>query len=157
MWYKGREMRWEETAGQECSIARTLSVIGERWTLLVIREAFLGVRRFEAFHSRLGIARNILAQRLSRLVAEGVLEKVAYQESPTRHEYRLTERGRDLYGVLVSLMAWGDRWRVPESGPERALVHRDCDHRVHPRMVCPECDGPMDARNSVLVDLPREG
>lgn len=148
-------MRWDETAEQRCSIARALAVIGERWTLLVIREAFLGVRRFDGFHERLGIARNVLTQRLTRLVAEGVLEKVPYQECPIRHEYRLTERGRDLYPVLVGLMAWGDRWCPPADGPQRVLVHRDCGHVVEAATTCPDCGAPMDASNSGFVDLPR--
>src|SRR5919112_1114607 len=94
---------------QHCSIARALEVLGDRWTLLVIRDAFLGLRRFDDFQRDLGIARNVLADRLGRLVDEGILERHAYQERPERFEYRLTEKGADLWPVLISLMKWGDR------------------------------------------------
>src|SRR3954463_2348161 len=94
---------------QNCSVARALEVLGDRWTLLVIRDAFLGVRRFDDFQRRLGIARNVLADRLARLTDEGMLERVAYQERPVRHEYRLTEKGIDLWPVVVSLLQWGDK------------------------------------------------
>src|SRR5919198_800765 len=109
--------------GQHCSIARSLELLGERWTLLVIREAFLGTRRFEGFTERLDIARNVLATRLARLVDEGVLEKVRYQERPERFEYRLTEKGVDLWPVLVTLLQYGDRHYAPD-GPPMLLTHR---------------------------------
>src|SRR5205823_14777410 len=102
-------MLGKDYAGQNCSIAGTLELIGERWTLLVLRDAFLGVRRFDDFQRDLGVARNVLAARLGRLVDEGVLERVAYQERPERFEYRLTEKGLDLWPVLATLMQWGDQ------------------------------------------------
>src|SRR4051812_30342975 len=100
-----------------CSIARALEVVGEWWTFLVIREAFLGVTRFEGFQEQLGIARNVLTSRLRALVSKGVLERTKYQERPPRFEYRLTEKGRDLYPVLLALMGWGDRWESPKGAP----------------------------------------
>ena len=94
--------------GQNCSIARALEIVGERWTLLIIRDAFLGLRRFEQFQQSLGIARNVLTDRLNRLVEEGILERVRYSERPERFEYRLTDKGRDLQIALAGLRQWGD-------------------------------------------------
>ena len=96
--------------GQNCSIARALEVVGERWTLLIVRDAFLGRRRFDEFQESLGISRNVLAERLGRLVDEGVLERVRYQERPERFEYRLTPKGRDLHLALTGLRQWGDAY-----------------------------------------------
>src|SRR5687767_8915 len=95
-----------------CTVGRTLEVIGDRWTMLVLREAFYRVRRFDQLQRNLGIARNILADRLQRLVAEGILERVRYQERPERFEYKLTQKGLDLYPALVTLMSWGDRYKA---------------------------------------------
>ena len=95
--------------GQNCSIARALEVVGERWTLLIVRDAFLGVRRFEQFQERLGVARNVLTDRLNRLVNEGILERVRYSERPERFEYRLTAKGRELNIALTALRQWGDK------------------------------------------------
>ena len=105
--------------GQDCSIARTLEVVGERWTLLIMRDAFLGVRRFDDIQRDLGIARNVLRDRLARLVEEGLLERRPYQERPPRSEYRLTAKGRDLWPVLHALLRYGDRWYAPD-GPAAA-------------------------------------
>src|SRR3954470_9045942 len=107
---------------QHCSIARALEVLGDRWTLLVIRDAFMGVRRFDDFQRDLGVARNVLTDRLTRLVEDGILEKRRYQERPERFEYRLTEKGLDLWPVLVSLMKWGDRHAPAEAGPPTLVV-----------------------------------
>ena len=103
-------MRWNDIGGITCSVARTLSVVGDRWTLLILRDAFLRTRRFEDFQAHLGMTRHRLADRLAKLVEHGVFERVRYQERPERYEYRLTEKGRDLYPVIVSLVGWGDRW-----------------------------------------------
>src|SRR5437588_10055882 len=100
-----------------CSVARTLGLVGEWWTLLVLRDSFRGVRRFDDFQRNLGIARNVLADRLATLVEAGILERRRYQERPERFEYRLTDKGRDLYPVIVTLMQWGDRWAADPSGP----------------------------------------
>jgi DNA-binding HxlR family transcriptional regulator len=131
---------------QVCSIARALGVIGDRWTVLVIRDAFLGVRRFEDFQASLGCARNVLTDRLNRLVDEGILRKVPYQRRPLRHEYRLTRKGVDLWPVTVGLLKWGDRYLGPE-GPPRLVLHRDCDGEIDERMHCSRCGaelGPAD-------------
>lgn len=123
----------------ECSVARTLEVIGEWWTMLVVREAFNGVRRFDHFQARLGIARNVLAARLQRLVDFGILERRLYQERPERFEYRLTERGLDLYPVLISLMRWGDRWLAGPDGPPLTLNHEPCGHELGATLSCVNC------------------
>lgn len=128
-----------------CSVARTLEVVGEWWTMLVIREAFNGVRRFDDFHERLGIARNVLAARLQRLVEHGVLERRQYQDRPPRCEYRLTEKGRDLYPVLIAMLAWGDRWMAGPEGPPVRLTHA-CGHQLGAVMVCGGCGEPLDPR-----------
>jgi DNA-binding HxlR family transcriptional regulator len=96
--------------GQNCSIARALEIVGERWTLLIVRDCFLGLRRFEEFQQSLGVARNVLTDRLNRLVAEGILERVRYSERPQRYEYRLTAKGRDLQIALAGLRQWGDEY-----------------------------------------------
>jgi DNA-binding HxlR family transcriptional regulator len=96
--------------GQNCSIARALEIVGERWTLLIVRDCFLGLRRFEEFRQSLGVARNVLTDRLNRLVEEGILERVRYSERPERYEYRLTPKGRDLEIALAGLRQWGDRY-----------------------------------------------
>jgi DNA-binding HxlR family transcriptional regulator len=107
-WY-GEAVLKRDYEGQNCSIARALEAVGERWTLLIVRDAFLGLRRFDEFHESLGIARNVLADRLNRLVEEGILERVRYSERPERYEYRLTPKGRDLQIALAGLRQWGDK------------------------------------------------
>jgi len=139
-------MKWQDIGGLNCSIARTLAVIGDRWTLLVIRNAFLGTRRFDDFHASLGMTRHVLADRLARLVEAGVLVKVAYQERPARHEYRLTDMGRDLYPVLLALTGWGDRWLDEGRGAPVIYQHRRCGHLMRPTMVCSECGEALDPR-----------
>jgi len=133
---------------QVCSIARSLEVIGERWTILIIRDAFLGVRRFDDFQRSLGVARNVLQGRLERLVEGGILERVRYQERPERFEYRLTEMGIDLWPVVVSLLSWGDKHLAPD-GPAMLLEHRDCGGHVNDRRICDKCGellGPRDVK-----------
>ena len=136
--------------GQNCSIARSLELLGERWTLLVIREAFLGTRRFEGFTERLDIARNVLTTRLTRLVEEGVLEKVAYQERPPRYEYRLTDKGLDLWPIIVSLLQYGDRYYAPD-GPPVILRHRGCGGEIDAHRICSACGKRLTARDSMAT------
>ena len=126
-------------------MARTLDVVGEWWTLLVLRDAFSRVRRFEDFQKSLGIARNVLADRLQTLVDNGILERRLYQERPERHEYRLTQKGLDLYPVLVSLMRWGDRWAFGADPAPVLLTHKACGHDIMPVLVCPDCHEEVDA------------
>jgi DNA-binding HxlR family transcriptional regulator len=110
--------------GQNCSIARALELVGERWTLLIVRDALLGLRRFDEFQDSLGIARNVLTERLYRLVAEGILERHVYSERPPRFEYRLTDKGRELAIPLIALMQWGDR-HLSEKPPRVARRRSD--------------------------------
>lgn len=140
-------MRWRDIGDVTCSVARTLGVIGDRWTLLILRDAFLGMRRFDQFQADLGTSRHRLADRLKKLTAQGILERVPYQNRPTRHEYRLTEKGRDLYPVIVSLTRWGDRWMADDDGPPIELVHRACGKHIMPALTCPECGEPVAARD----------
>ena len=139
-------MRWNDLAEEDCSLARTLAVVGDRWTLLVLREAFLKTRRFDDFRVRLGIARRVLTERLALLVAEGVLTRVAYSERPPRHEYRLTDKGRDLYPALLALVHWGDRHYAGADGPPIRHRHRACGHDLGAVMTCAHCGDPVDPR-----------
>ena len=139
----------------DCSIARALEVVGERWTLLILRESFLGTSRFDDFHHRLGIARNVLQTRLERLVEEGVLERLPYQKRPARYEYRLTREGRDLLPVLVALLQWGDRHRAPDVGPRGAIAHASCGGAINAALRCERCGATVEAR-SIAVELLRE-
>ena len=131
-------MKRSSVAHLPCSIAQTLEIVGEWWTLLVIRNISFGQRRFEAIQADLGIARNVLSDRLTTLVDHGILEKQKYQDSPERFEYRATEKGKDLVGVLYALMAWGDRWAAPDGKP-MLLTHTDCGDETDPTVVCSHC------------------
>ena len=127
-------MRWNELKGEACPVARGLSVVGDRWTMLVLRDCFRGVRRFDDFQRRLGITRHVLADRLRKLEEAGVLERRLYQERPPRHEYRLTEKGLALHPVLVTLVAWAERWE-PKAGAASRLVSRATGEPVEPVLV----------------------
>jgi DNA-binding HxlR family transcriptional regulator len=132
--------------GQVCSIAGALEVVGERWSLLIVREVFLGVRRFDEIQSDLGIARNVLNTRLHRLVDQGVLERHPYQEHPPRHEYRLTDKGLDLWPTVVALMQWGDRYAAPPEGPPVVLEHRGCGGAIDEHRICRACGTRLSVR-----------
>jgi DNA-binding HxlR family transcriptional regulator len=124
-----------------CSVAQTLDVVGEWWTLLVVRNLMWGQHRFEAIQGDLGIARNILSDRLATLVQHGIVDRVKYQDHPERFEYHLTQKGRELFPVIATLMAWGDKWAAPMGAPAR-LVH-GCGHAVTPTVVCDHCGQPL--------------
>lgn len=128
------------------SVARTLDIVGDRWSFLILREAFFGVKRFEALQANLGIATNVLSQRLRKLTAAGVFHRAPDPEDGRKRIYRLTEQGRDLYGVCLSLMAWGDRWLADAEGPPLVLTHRNCGASMRPVVVCSECGEPLQAR-----------
>ncbi|MCU1459061.1 MAG: transcriptional regulator, HxlR family [Actinomycetia bacterium] len=125
-----------------CSVAQCLEVVGEWWSLLIVRDAFLGVSRFDDFQARLGISRNVLNQRLARLVEQGVFEKVAYQEHPPRYDYQLTKKGRDLWAVLTMMRQWGDKWAAPD-GPPVELMHKACGKHMTVVPTCSECGKPL--------------
>jgi DNA-binding HxlR family transcriptional regulator len=137
-------MKWREAGSQICSVARSVSVVGDPWTLLILREAFLGTRRFDDFQAGLGASRAVLSDRLEKLVDHGVFERRPYQRKPTRHEYRLTEKGIELYPVIVSLAAWGDRWLDGGEGRPLELIHSDCGAVTTARLHCSECREPLD-------------
>jgi DNA-binding HxlR family transcriptional regulator len=122
-----------------CSVARTVDILGDWWTPLVLRECFMGVRRFEDFQRNLGIGRNILTRRLTRLVDEGMLDRRPYQDHPPRHDYVLTPKGRDFFPVIAAIMRWGDTWLGDGAGPPVVLHHQACDHDMRADVVCSHC------------------
>lgn len=134
-------MKRTSVAHLNCSVAQTLEVVGEWWTLLVVRNLMFGQRRFEAIQGDLGIARNILSDRLGTLVEHGIVDRVKYQDHPERFEYRLTDKGRDLFPVIAALMAWGDKWAAP-SGKPIELLH-DCGAVATATVVCDHCGKPL--------------
>jgi DNA-binding HxlR family transcriptional regulator len=147
-------MQWNELDREACSVARALSVIGDRWTLLILRDCFLKVRRFDDFQDRLGIGRPILADRLQKLVDAGVLAKVAYRQSPVRHEYRLTPKGLDLHPVILAIVHWGDAHMAGEGGRPLLHRHKACGCVFDPVQVCSECGEPLDPRQVEVLPGP---
>jgi DNA-binding HxlR family transcriptional regulator len=139
---------------QVCSVARTLEIVGERWTLLIVRDALLGLRRFEDFQESLGVARNVLADRLRRLVEHGILERVRYQERPERFEYQLTERGRELNTAVLALMHWGDRHLADPEGLPRLTEHAGCGGSVVEKHVCSRCGRVLEAGEVAVLPGP---
>ena len=146
-------MERKSFAGMDCSVAQCLEVVGEWWTMLIVRDAFLGVSRFEDFQQRLGISRNILQQRLTRLVDNGVLQRVPYSEHPPRHDYRLMAKGRDLWPVLTAMRQWGDAYAAPD-GPPIEVVHDGCGQVGTQVMVCSTCGEPVGPRDVHAVPGP---
>ena len=130
----------------QCSVAQCLEVVGEWWTMLIVRDTFVGVTRFDELQARLGISRNILRQRLDHLVRADVLEKVPYCEHPPRYDYRLTAKGRDLWPVVAAMREWGDR-HAAAAGPTEQVVHTRCGAIAHALLVCSSCGEPLDARD----------
>ena len=138
-----------------CSIARTLDVVGERWTLLILRDVFVGIGRFDAIQDDLGISRKVLAERLDALLAKGVIERVAYQHNPPRFDYVLTEKGLDLAPVLLAMMAWGDRWEARDAGPPVLMRHESCGQAATAVAVCSECGERLEP--DAVTPLPGPG
>lgn len=147
-------MRWNELSEENCSFTRTLSVVGDRWTLLILRDCFLGVRRFEDFQQRLGIARGILTDRLRKLTDDFILTKMAYQQGPQRFEYRLTPKGLDLHPVVMSMVHWGNTHMAPKKGRAVLHIHKVCGHEFDPVICCSECGEPISARDVRVVAGP---
>jgi DNA-binding HxlR family transcriptional regulator len=137
------DMLKREYDTQVCSIARSLEIVGERWSLLILRSVFLGLHRFDDLLDALGITRSVLTARLQRLVEEGVLERVPYQQRPVRHEYRATAKGRELWPVLAHLLRWGDEHYAGPDGPPRILEHRDCGGHPDAHLMCDRCGAPL--------------
>jgi len=146
-------MRRKSFESMTCSVAQCLEVVGEWWSMLIVRDAFLGVTRFEDFARRLGISRNVLTQRLEHLVSSGVLERVPYQEHPVRMDYVLTEKGRDLWPVLNAMRQFGDRWHAPD-GPPAEVVHTGCGQVASAVESCSACGEPMGPGSVRLVRGP---
>ncbi|MFJ5531733.1 winged helix-turn-helix transcriptional regulator [Streptomyces sp. NPDC093261] len=143
-------MKRTSFSGWPCSIARTIDLLGDHWTPLILREAFYGIRRFDDFQQELGIARNTLTDRLNRLVDEGVMEKRLYQSEPRRYEYLPTEKGRDLFAVLAAMSRWGDRWLAGEEGVPVVLHHDVCGHDTQAEVVCAACHKPLEAEDTSM-------
>jgi DNA-binding HxlR family transcriptional regulator len=146
-------MRRTSFADMNCSIAQSLDVIGEWWTPLIIRDALMGVTRFEQFQRRLGIARNVLTQRLETLVEHGILEQVQYQDRPPRHEYLLTQMGHELWAPLTVLRQWGDKWLAPD-GPPIQTVHTSCGRVTSVRLTCSHCGEQLQTQEMRLQHGP---
>ena len=140
-------MKWTDLPDQHCSVARSVAVIGDRWTLMILRDLFLGVRRFEAFERRLGISRSIIADRLKKLTDEGVLSRQAYQDHPVRYEYRLTDKGLALHPVIMAIVHWGDVHYAGADGPPLIHRHKACGCDFAPVQTCSECGGTVIARD----------
>jgi DNA-binding HxlR family transcriptional regulator len=141
-------MRAAEIAEQRCSIARPAALLGDRWTLVILRQAFNGIKRFEDFQSTLGISRSLLSDRLARLVEAGVMRREPYKDSVrTRDRYRLTDKGLDLYPVLMALREWGDRY-MAEDGPPLEIRHKDCGGHPTLELRCSECGEEVGARDA---------
>jgi DNA-binding HxlR family transcriptional regulator len=136
-----------------CSVAQCLEVVGEWWSMLIIRDAFLGVTRFDTFQERLGISRNILNQRLNHLIEAGVLTKVRYSNHPPRYDYRLTDKGRDLWPVLTTMRQWGDKYAAPD-GPPLQTIHRGCGHLTEAVLVCSACGEQISGRDVRAISGP---
>ena len=140
-----------EYEDQLCSVARALEVVGDRWTLLIVRDAFMGSKRFQEFETGLGLPKKVLSERLQRLVDEEILETSVYQLRPERHEYLLTDKGRGLWRVLAHLLMWGDEHYVGEAGPPRILRHRSCGGRLDMALRCKKCGA--DIKDSRDVNI----
>ena len=148
---KSKELgRSADYSKQKGAVAATLDIIGEPWTLLIIRDAFLGTARFEQWQERLGLARNVLAARLKHLVAHGIFEPVLYCERPKRYEYLLTDKGRELQPIIVHMLDWGQRNVYGDQPSEISLVH-SCGHAFKPVTVCDACDKPMVGSDVTVV------
>ena len=147
-------MRQTSFAGFHCSLARSLDVMGDWWTPLIVRDLFLGVDRFDDLVADLGISRNLLTARLAGLVEHGIVERQRYSERPPRDRYRLTEAGRELMTILAALTAWGDRWETPPGGPPVLFQHQACGHRFTPRVACSHCGEPITAEELEVLPGP---
>ena len=143
--------RTADYTNERCSIAATLEVVGDPWTLLILRDAFQGVKRFEQWQERLGVARNVLAARLKSLVSNGVLEPRRYSERPPRREYVLTAKGRALSPVLLTMAEWGDQHVYGVGKGPVHFVHKTCGHDFHPHLACEACGAMVDGRDLTRV------
>lgn len=146
-------MARKSLAHLECSVANTVEIVNDSWTVLILRDAFLGVRRFDQFVTSLEIARNTLTDRLERLVGAGMLDAVPYQDNPVRYEYRLSEKGKDLFDVLMTLWAYGERWNPPANPDHQRAIHIDCGQEANAVAHCGHCGERLTRRN-VRIEPP---
>lgn len=144
-------MKWNEHTDKLCPIAQTLGVIGEYWSLLILRNSFMGVKRFDEFQEQLGMTRHVLAGRLKTLVEHGVLKKVPYGENAGRFEYRLTEKGLDLYPVMMTMASWGNKWLFEEGQEPIVHIHNTCDKPTKPIINCSECGDPLYTKEVTIA------
>jgi DNA-binding HxlR family transcriptional regulator len=142
---KSVKMSRSDLSKNTCTVARTVELVGDAWTQMVLHELFLGTRRFDVFQKNTGVSPHILSLRLKRMEDDGILERRPYCERPVRHEYRLTRKGRDLWPVIIALKNWGDRWLEPQGAPSITLTHRNCGAITRPHLVCSDCGEPIDA------------
>ncbi|MEU7339454.1 helix-turn-helix domain-containing protein [Streptomyces sp. NPDC007074] len=149
-------MKWLDVSTENCTVQRTLDLVGEKWTLLILRDAFNGVRRFDDFRRHVGLSEAVLAARLRKLVAAGVLRTEPYREagSRTRHEYRLTRKGRDLWPVLVALRQWGEVYVADPGGPVLDIRHSECAAPVRVVVECAEEHVPLTPREVTVLPGP---
>ncbi|MFV3127180.1 winged helix-turn-helix transcriptional regulator [Niveispirillum sp. KHB5.9] len=142
------DMRWDELDQEACPVARCVAVIGDRWNLMLLRDCFMGVRRFEDFQARLGITRHVLADRLRGLVAADILRRAPYHEGRTRYEYRLTPSGMDLYPVIMAMVTWSNTHRLGAEGRPLLYRHKGCGKHFDAKLVCSECGEALDPRHT---------
>lgn len=140
-------MARKSLAHLECAVANTVDMVSDAWTVLILRDAFLGIRRFDGFVASLGIARNTLTDRLDRLIGAGILVAEPYQERPLRHEYRLTDKGKDLFDVLMTLWSYGERWTPPADPDHQRVIHLDCGNEADAVAHCGHCGERLSRRN----------
>lgn len=145
-------MGWSKVGDTVCPIARALAVVGDRWTMLILRELFLGLKRFEEFQVQTGMSSHLLSTRLKRLESDGIVIRQLYSERPPRHEYRLTTKGLDLYPLLLSLKAWGEKWGSfePKAEPALVITHRQCKHETGFKLICSACNEPFGPRDATV-------
>jgi len=138
-------MNWTRIGKSQCPVARALAMVGDRWTLLILRELFVGVPRFEDIQAETGVSSHLLSMRLRKLELHGILIRKQYSKRPVRYEYRLTAKGRDLYPVLLALKAWGEKWGGYRPSEERCtkIVHTQCGHETGLQLLCPSCKEPF--------------
>lgn len=149
-------MKWDDASQQQCSIARASAVLGDRWTLLILSDAFLGIQRFDSFQQRLDISRTTLTNRLKLLEDHDVITRKQYQSNPVRYEYKLTSKGHDLYPVISTLLNWGDRYYSDADQPPIIRMHKPCGHDIQPILSCPECHEEVTARNVAARKRPNQ-
>lgn len=148
-------MRWEELGEEDCSVARSLSVFGDRWTLLILRDCFMGIKRFDDFMRDLELSRTILTDRLNKLVEHDVLKKEPYQIKPTRYDYKLTEKGLALHPVIMAIVQWGDAFYAENGEPPIIRTHKKCGHDFTAVTVCSECGEPVRAHDVKVRGNPK--